>query len=115
MGSLVGNITVDQLLGAAGVTATGAGASARGRSGRKTYSAAGYTSAGAGAATVQFEGSFDNVTWDTFGTITLTLSSTPADDANSNSFISSDNYPFVRAEVTALSGTGATVRAARGS
>ena len=111
--SIANNINVDQLLGT-GVTATGAGTALRGWGGRKTYSAAGYTTAGAGAATVTIEGSFDNVTWDVMGTITLTLSNTAADDANSDSFLSSDQYPFVRANVTALSGTGAYVRAARG-
>lgn len=114
MSGLVGNIVVDQMLGT-GVTATGAGASIRGYAGRKTYSAAGYTSAGAGAATVAIEGSFDAVTWDTIGTITLTLSATPSDGPNSDSFASADRYPFVRANVTALSGTDATVRAGRGS
>lgn len=90
---------------ASGVTATGAQASIDGREGIKTFQASGATTAGAGAATIVIQGSMNNTNWDTLGTISLTLSTTSASD----SFTSNDGYDYLRANVTDLSGTGASV------
>ena len=71
----------------------------------KTYQANGATTAGAGSATIQIQCSNNNSNWDTLGTITLTLSTT----SSSNSFASDDRCAWIRANVTAISGTGASV------
>lgn len=71
----------------------------------KTYQANGTTSNGAGAATIQVQGSNNGTNWDTIGTISLTLSTTSASDG----FSSDDRYCLVRGNVTAISGTGASV------
>jgi hypothetical protein len=86
--------TVRPLLAAA--TTTGAGTAWQGPSGEKTYQASGTTSAGAGAATILIQGSNDGSNWDLIGTHSLTLAT-------------NDRYKFVRANVTAISGTGAVV------
>jgi hypothetical protein len=90
------------------VTATGAGSAIANSGTTKTYQARGTTSAGAGAATIVIQGSNDGGTsWDTIGTITLTLATT----SSSDSFASDDRYALVRGNVTAISGTTATVSA----
>lgn len=88
-----------------GVTATGAGESQRAAARGKTYQAFGATTAGAGSATIEVQGSLDNSNFDTIGTITLTLGTT----STSDSFTSDDRYKYLRGEVTAISGTGASV------
>lgn len=99
-------VTVSGLLSAA--TATGAGNAITGIADYKTYQAWGTTTASDGSATVLIQGSNNGgTTWDTIGTITLTLSTT----ASSDSFTSSDRYKQVRANVSAISGTGASVNA----
>ena len=102
-----------QLLGA--VIATGAGDAVDGVNVTKTYFASGFTTAGSGAAVVVVEGSMDGVSWDTIGTITLTLSATPSAGANSDSFTSHDRYRLVRGNVSSISGTNAQVSLAMGS
>lgn len=96
-------VTTTTILNA--VTATGAGSAANGVRGNKTYHASGTTSSGTGAATIQVQGSHTGVSWDTIGTISLTLGTT----ATSDGFASEDRYAMVRGNVTALSGTGAAV------
>lgn len=86
-------------------TTVAAGASAGGISGYKTYQADGTTSAGAGAATILVQGSNNGTNWDTIGTITLTLATTTSSD----SFTSSDRYALIRGNVSAISGTDASV------
>lgn len=91
--------------------ATGAGSSVASVAAVKTFQASGTTSAGAGSATIAVQGSVDNGTsWDTIGTITLTLATT----SSSDSFTSDDRYPLVRGNVTAISGTGASVNLVMG-
>ncbi len=88
-------------------TTQAAGEAVAGAAKTKTYQAWGKTSSGAGAATIQVQGSNDEGnTWDTIGTITLTLTNT----ANvSDGFTSMDRYHKLRGNVTAISGTGAAV------
>lgn len=95
--------SVEALLNAA--TATGAGNAIGGVNGAKTYQAYGATSSGSGSATIVVQGSNNGANWDTIGTITLTLTTTTASD----SFASEDRYGQVRMNVTAISGTGASV------
>lgn len=87
-------------------TTAAAGDAIKGINKTKTYQAGGTTTAGAGAATVLVQGSNDEgASWNTIGTITLTLSTTRSSD----SFTSDDRYQRLRGNVSAISGTGAAV------
>ena len=95
--------------------ATGAGSAHQPQSDIRTFQATGATSAGAGAATIKIQGS--NVPepsvdgdWVDLGTITLTLSTTKTGDG----FVSEAPWRHVRANVTAISGTDASVSAYMG-
>lgn len=108
MGLDVGQINTKPLLTAA--IATGAGSAVQNLAGVKTYQADGTTSAGAGAATILVQGSNDGTNWDTIGTITLTLATTTSSD----SFASDDRYAHIRGNVSAISGTDASVNLSMG-
>ncbi len=96
-----GNITVLN-----NATVTGAGASTRMiGSGRVTVEANGTTTAGSGAAQVSIEVSNNNSTWQTAGTIGLTLGTTQTSDG----FAMDAPWLYVRGNVTSISGTGAKV------
>lgn len=81
----------------------------------RTYQAYGATSAGAGAATIVIEVSDVEVPgtddWILMGTITLTLGTTRVSDG----FASTAAWRAVRARVTAISGTNATVSVRMGN
>lgn len=102
-------ITQDNLLSQS--IATGAGEIKRPRVIKKTFQARGKTTAGAGAATIIIEASdFDNPgtgDWVTLGTITLTLSATNSSDG----FTSDGPWKYVRARISAISGTNAAIDA----
>ncbi len=87
------------------VIATGAGASVEPHASKRVFQAKGDTSAGAGAATITVEGSNDNTSWVTLGTIALTLGTTETNDG----FASDAPWKYVRGNVTAISGTNAKV------
>lgn len=91
------------------VTVTGSSERFTPWSGQKVFYANGTTTAGAGAATIIIEGSGVNSTvtgnWVTLGTITLTLGTVSTSDG----FPSSANWKYVRARVSAISGTNGTV------
>jgi hypothetical protein len=90
------------------VQAAGAAAAVRAPDGNRTYQAWGATTSGSGSATIQIQGTNNGgITWDTIGTITLTLGAS----ATSDSFSSLDRFTMLRGNVTALSGTGAAVSA----
>jgi hypothetical protein len=87
-------------------TATGASAAFQVRyANRMTFQASGTTTAGAGAATVKIQVSNDGANWLDLGTISLTLSTTSSSDG----FAAEAPWQFVRANITAISGTGASV------
>lgn len=65
------------------------------------------TTTGNGNATVNFEGSMDNVNFTSFVTITITSGSCPQNGIATGTY----PYKYVRANVTAISGTGALVNA----
>lgn len=88
-----------------GATGTGAGTGVNATCTYRTFQAYGTTSSGAGAATIKIQVSNDNSNWLDLGTISLTLATT----ASSDGFASSAKWQFVRANVTAISGTGASV------
>lgn len=78
----------------------------------RTYGATGTTSAGAGSATILIEVRNDpNAAWITMGTITLTLSTT----ATADGFSSIVPWRYVRARISAISGTTATVTVTMGN
>ena len=92
-----------------GATTTGAGVYVRLDPGVKTFQVYGTTTSGAGSATVKIQGSNDGLAWDDIDagmslTLATTLSSTSSD-----SYTSDDRYAYHRANVTAISGTGARV------
>lgn len=104
-----------QILSAA--TATGAGDVHQPICTDRTFHAYGATTAGAGSATIVIEGSDitspatgTRVDWVELGTITLTLSTT----RTSAGFASQARWRHVRAFVSAISGTGASVNAFMG-
>lgn len=95
-----------------GVITTGAGTSvnppqAQSAIVNQTFQAFGTVSASTGSATVLYQGSNDNVNWKTIGTITLTLGTAATNDV----VVSTQNWRWVRGNVTALTGTTATVTA----
>lgn len=93
------------------VIATGAGASVNHYDSRCTFQASGTTSAGAGAATIVVQVSNDNTNWLTAGTISLTLSTTSTTDG----FVLDAKWVYIRGNVTAISGTNATVSLVMGN
>jgi hypothetical protein len=72
---------------------------------QRTFDANGSTSSGAGSATILIQASNDGSNFILIATITLTLSTTPAADG----FASDAPWKYVRARVSAISGTGASV------
>lgn len=97
----------ETLLSGATTVSTGSGfRTPTGPAARKTFQAWGSTTNGVGAATILVQGSNNaGVTWDTIGTIPLTLTTSMSSD----SFTSDDRYIQVRGNVTGISGTGAAV------
>lgn len=87
------------------VIATGAGAYFKPFGVKRSFQAEGETSAGAGSASIDVEVSNDCVNFISAGTITLTLSTTTSDDG----FVTDAAWVCVRGNVTAISGTDASV------
>jgi hypothetical protein len=85
--------------------ATGATESLRLWGTERTFQVVGVTSSGAGSASVKIQVSNDNVNWMDLGTITLTLSTT----ASSDGLCNCGAWGWTRANVTAISGTGASI------
>lgn len=94
---------VQQLLNA--TTTIGQGKIFKGVSHRKTYQAVGATTSGTGTATININGSNDGVAFDLIATLTLTLGTV----STSTSTTVDDRYAFVVANMTVLTGTGASV------
>jgi len=114
------NNASDVLLNA--VIATGASDAHIMNGPKATFQAIGETSAGSGSATIKIEVSNEAVPatdtsgddyadWIEAGTITLTLSTTKATDG----FTIDAPWRWVRANLTAISGTDATVSVRKGS
>lgn len=92
-------------------TATVTGETAQGFARGMTFQASGVTSSGSGSATVNINVSNDGQTWMVLGTITLTLGTT----ATGNGFAADAPWAYVRACITAISGTGAAVTVTMGA
>lgn len=95
-------------------TATGAGEKHSPRCVNRTFQGMGTTGSGSGSASIVIEASDKdapvegtNVDWTTLGTITLTLGTTQTNDG----FVSYASWRWIRARVSAISGTGASVNA----
>ncbi len=96
------------ILSAAITTDTGTGY--RIRHSLKSVQAWGLTTAGAGAATIDIEGSYDGTYYVRLFTITLTLATTVTFAANNtDGYTINAPWLYVRARVTAISGTNAAV------
>lgn len=111
------NIASHKMLDAATTTATSGYEPLAGSRLMNTFWAYGTTSAGSGAATIVIEVSnastpvnTTNVDWLIAGTITLTLGTTQTNDG----FAMNAAWRWVRARVTAISGTDAAVTLMRG-
>lgn len=96
------------------VTTTATGEKHSPRCVNRTFQGMGTTSSGSGSATIIIEATdkplpveSTNVDWTTLGTITLTLGTTQTNDG----FVSFASWRWIRARVSAISGTGATVNA----
>jgi hypothetical protein len=70
-----------------------------------SFQASGTTTASTGAATVVIQVSNDGTNYLTLGTITLTLGTSSTSDG----FASLNTWEYYRANLTAISGTGASV------
>ncbi len=92
------------LLGA--TATTGVGQAFTNYAERSTYQVTGKTSAGSGSATVRVEVSNDELDWLEAATVTLAL---VAAEYSSDGFVLCAPWRFVRANVVAISGTGAFV------
>lgn len=99
--------TVNQLLGDSGVTTTATGATKYKDSPYSTFQAT-VTGTGAVSATVLIDASNDGTNWCSTVLGTITLSGTTS---ASDGFTTTAPWKYVRARVTAISGTGATVTA----
>lgn len=98
------------------VIATGSGSAVKPATPWRTFQAYGATSAGSGAATIiievsNIESPTSDADWITAGTITLTLGTTRTTDG----FVMFAGWRNVRARVSAISGTNATVSVYLGS
>lgn len=87
------------------VTSTGFQEKFQLRGSKKVFQAYGNTSSGSGSATIVIQGSIFGDEFVTLGTISLTLGTA----VTSNGFAIDAPWPYIRANVQALSGTGASV------
>jgi hypothetical protein len=92
-------------------TTTGAKTAMSLQKGQKTFQAYGTTSSGSGAVSVKVEATIDGTSWDSLGTISLTLGTT----VTSDSFTTNEAYVSHRANVLSISGTGAAVTVVTGA
>lgn len=100
------------MLGNSGATATTSGAQLEPWHTNRTFEAYGTTSTGAGTADIVIEvRNSENSAWLTMGTISLTLGTTVTADG----FTSNRAWRYVRARVSSISGTDATVFADMGT
>lgn len=90
-------------------TATGAGSTMPREAGHTSILASGTTSSGAGAATINIEVSNVGTEWVVAGTLSLTLATTITTTVNTDGFNLFAGWHYIRANVTAISGTGAAV------
>lgn len=87
-------------------TTTGASSAFKPKSEKRTYQVIGATTSGAGSATVDIQVSNDCTNYMVLATVTLTLSTSVATDGQA----SDAPWRCTRANVTAISGTGAYVQ-----
>lgn len=98
--------------GVAAFTATGSSDQIEPWHTNRTFEAYGLTGSGSGAATILIEvRNSEDATWKTMATISLTLGTTTTGDG----FASSAAWRYVRARVSALTGTGASVHVNMGT
>ncbi len=104
MGSPGGKISAVQILTDSITTDTSD--SIKGWTGRMTFQAHGLVSASTGAATILIEGSLDDSQFLLLGTLTLALTTA----ASSDGIAVDAPWRFMRARISAISGTDATVQ-----
>lgn len=72
----------------------------------KSFQATGRTTTGAGTATIKIQGSLDGINWTDITTLSLPALATVDSTVG---FTSTDAWRYIRSNVTAITGTGATV------
>lgn len=90
-----------------GATATGDGEVHKPVAEKMVFQASGTTSSGSGSASIIIYGSLDGTNYAELGTISLTLGTAATNDA----FAVDAPWVYVKANVSAISGTGASVDA----
>lgn len=93
------------------VIVTGVSPSVKRYSSRATFQAVGIVSAATGVATILIEVSNDNVNFSTAATISLTLGTTTIADG----VVMDAKWTYVRVNLSAISGTNATVSVTMGN
>lgn len=107
--ALINDSKSNELLSAA--VATGAGDTNRMSSVYASFHAIANATSGAYSATVKIQVSNDNTNWIDMGTISLSGTGPTAD---TDGLTSNTSWKYVRANVTAISGTGANVTVVMG-
>lgn len=79
----------------------------------RTFFAVGTVTAGAGSATILIQASNDNSNWILLDTISLQIASSAS--AGIGAYIDTSAWKYIRANVSAISGTDATVTVTAGS
>lgn len=102
-------VATQALLSAA--TSTGAGTSFEPAGISRSFQLTGAVSSSTGSATVDVEVSNDGTNFITLGTISLSLTTSTSSDG----FVSTTAWRYVRGNVTAISGTGASVTLTMGN
>lgn len=91
-------------------TTTGAGSAFGIPKETKSFQCSGTTSASTGASAIKIQGSNDATIWTDLATVSLTLGTTSTNDG----FVTTSSYVSYRANVSSISGTGATVACSMG-
>lgn len=89
------------------IAAPANGSSIQPWSNNKVFQATGSVTAGAGSATVLIQGSLDGSTWETIDTLTVTI--TNSTGLYSDFGAVNQAWPYMRARITAIAGTNATI------
>lgn len=112
---MAGKITVIKLLNAVEAPAPKVSAVKQPWNGRLTFFAVGTTTSGAGSATVKIEGSLDGVNFIQLGELTGPDLAWTSPAVGADGIAIDAPWQFIRANLTAIAGTGAKVTVYMGS
>lgn len=100
---LTGKPAVATIVDAA--TSTGLGSSFQPWGKKRVFQVIGSVSSGSGSSDIDIEGSLDGNNWVKLNTFNLTLSTTVVTEK----YVTDEPWKYIRGNVTAISGTGASV------